>query len=203
VSATLDTAGSLAADINITYSGAYYEDLDNIIEESPVEKTKSVQRMYPINNMHVEKLDITQDKSLKPSTHSHLDIKADEYASVSDGKMYFLPALTHRVTEWQVPHQVHNRVTDTYINEGITEDDEITFTIPEGYKLANEPVIVSNEKPFGVYKTSTIITGNKVIYHRVFKLIDGTYSKDTYADLVDFFQDAYDNDGQDLILTKK
>lgn len=203
VNAILDTDGSVTADINTAYNGAYYEYLDDIIQESPTEKTKAMQHIYPINNMQVNKLDIVQDKSLKPVTNSHLNIKAYEYASVNDGKMYFLPALTHRITESQVPHQVHNRITDTYINEGVTEDDEITFTLPDGYKLANEPENIDTRKPFGVYKTTTTIDGNKLTYHRIFKLIDGTYSKDAYSDLVDFFQDVYDNDGQDLILVKK
>lgn len=201
--AALDAGGTLTADINTAYRGAYYEDLNDIIQESPAEKTKAMQRLYPINNMQVEKLDIVQDKSLKPVTSSHLNIKAYEYASTNDGKIYFLPALTHRITEWQVPRQVHNRATDTYINEGIIEDDEVTFTLPDGYKLANDPVSVITEKPFGMYKVNTTVTGNKLVYHRVFKLVDGTYSKDTYADLVDFFQDAYDSDGQNLILVKK
>jgi hypothetical protein len=200
-SAKLSTDGSITADINTAYKGAEYEDLDYIIQESPTEKNKEMQRRYPISNMQVEKLDIVQDKSLHPVTDAHLSIKAYEYASVNDGKIYFLPNLTHRITE--IPRQVHNRATDTYINDGITEDDEVTFTIPDGYKLQSEPSNFENEKSFGIYKTTTTIDGNKLVYHRIFKLIDGTYSKDTYSDLVDFFQDAYDSDGQNLILVKK
>ena len=199
----LNADGSITADINTAYHGAYYEELDEIIQESPTEQNKDMQHRYHISNMQIEKLDIVQDKSLKPVTSSYLNIKAYEYASVNDGKIYFSPNLAHRVTEREIPHQVHNRSTNTYINEGITEDDEVTFTLPDGYTLAGEPLNLNNNKSFGDYKVTTTITGNKLVYHRIFKLIDGTYSKDTYEDLVDFFQDAYDSDGQDLILVKK
>jgi len=202
-SVTLNNDGSVVADINTAYKGAYYEYMDGIIQESPSEKTKAMQRLYPINNMQIDKLDIVQDKSLKPVTNSHLNIKAYEYASVTDGKIYFLLGLTNRILESQIPPSVRNRQTNVYINEGVTEDDEITFTLPYGYKQQEEPANIDIEKPFGVYKTTTTITGNKLVYHRIFKLIDGTYPKDTYSDVVDFFQDAYDNDGRDLVLVKK
>ncbi|MGN6181765.1 MAG: DUF3857 domain-containing protein, partial [Mucilaginibacter sp.] len=152
------------------------------------------------NNMHIESLSFEQDKSLKPVTTEHISIKAPEYASITDGKLYFLPTATTRIM--RIPPQVHNRTTDTYINDGYIEDDEISFLLPAGYRMDSEPLNVDIKKPFGTYQETSELKDGKLIYHRVFKLIGGTYSKDTYQDLVDFFSDVYDHDSQNLTFVK-
>jgi hypothetical protein len=197
---TIDTAGNLAGDMATRFGGIDYEDRNEIIAGSPAERIKDLQHIYPINNLHVVKLDFVQDKSLQPITTEYLGFKASEYASVDAGKMYFLPSLANRLTH--IPPQVLNRVTDMYINEGYTEEDDITYTLPPGYHLESETNTVKLQKPFGSFSTTSEVKDGKLIYHRKFKLIDGTYPKDTYADLVDFFQDVYDADGQNLTLVK-
>lgn len=196
----INTDGSLTGNIIATFRGTEYDDRDRIISESQTEKLKDIQHYYPINNMHIETLSFEQDKSLKPVTTEHMSIKAPEYASITDGKLYFLPAVTTRVT--RVPPQVHNRATDTYINDGYVEDDEVSFTLPTGYHMDSEPLSLDIKKPFGTFKATSEFKDGKLVYHRIFKLIGGTYSKDTYQDLVDFFSDVYDSDGQNLAFVK-
>jgi len=196
----INADGTLSGEINSTFKGTEYEDREGIIRESQTERLKDIERYYPINNMHIETLSYEQDKSSKPVTTEHISIKAPEYASITDGKLYFLPTATTRVM--RVPPQVHNRTTDTYINNGYVEDDEIAFTLPSGYRMDSEPLNIDIKKPFGAYKETSELKDGKLIYHRVFKLIGGTYSKDTYQDLVDFFSDVYDYDGQNLTFVK-
>jgi len=196
----LDANGAISGTMNTNFKGVEYENRDYIISESPTERIKEIQSRYPINNLKIEKLDYTQDKSLKPVTTEHLQFSAFEYGSASDNKIYFLPGLASRVNS--VPRQVRNRVTDTYINEGITIEDDITYTLPAGYHVESEALNVSLDKPFGIFTVTTRVDGNKLIYHRKFKLIDGNYSKDTYQDLVDFYQDVYDADNENLTLVK-
>jgi transglutaminase-like putative cysteine protease len=197
----INADGSLTGNINTTFKGTEYDDRDRIISESQTERLKDIQRYYPINNMHIEALSYEQDKSLKPVTTEHMSIKAPEYASITDDKLYFLPTATARVM--RVPPQAHSRATDTYINDGYIEDDEISFTLPPGYHMDSEPLNVDIKKPFGAYKETSELKDGKLIYHRVFKLIGGTYSKDAYQDLVGFFSDVYDYDGQNLTFVKK
>lgn len=196
----INADGTLSGEINSTFKGTEYDDRDRMINESQTERLKDILHYYPINNMHVESLIFNQDKSLKPVTTEHMSIKAPEYASITDGKLYFLPTATTRITS--VPPQVHNRVTDTYINDGYIEEDEVSFTIPSGYRMDSEPLNIDIKKPFGTFKATSEFKDGKLIYHRTFKLIGGTYSKDTYQDLVDFFSDIYDYDGQNLTFVK-
>jgi len=196
----INNDGELSGDMTTNFKGVDYEDRDEEITQSPVERVKSIQNIYPINNMTVEKLQFTQDKSLQPVTTENISLKASEYAAVDDGKISFMPNAVNRYGEYQ--KQVINRVTDVYINEGWTEEDEITYTLPAGYHLDTEPLNKLMEQPFGSFKISMKMEGNKLTYKRRLQVIDGTYPKDTYSDFVDFMREVYDKDRYSLTLVK-
>jgi hypothetical protein len=185
--------------MNTVFKGTQYDNRDYEIEESPVERLKSMQNVYPLNNMAIEKLEFKQDKSLDPATTENIKIKAPEFASTSDGKIYFL---VNPVNHIPVPRQARNRVTDVYINDGFTDEDELTYTLPAGYKVDNDALHRVISKPFGTFSASMVIEGNQVIYKRKLQLINGTYSKDMYQELVDFYQSVADADAHEVILAK-
>jgi hypothetical protein len=49
---------------------------------------------------------------------------------------------------------------------------------------------------------SVTISDGKLIYKRRMELIDGTYDKDSYHDLVEFYQAAADADSYNVTLVK-
>ena len=91
---------------------------------------------------------------------------------------------------------------DVYITRGHANADEITYTIPEGYHLEKEPLNLNIHKPFGNFTATMQLKGNQLIYKRKLEVIDGTYSKDTYQDLVDFYDNVVDADGYTVSLIK-
>ena len=102
----------------------------------------------------------------------------------------------------QAPKLVMNRTTDLYINEGYTNEDEITYTIPAGYRQDSEPLNVSIKNAFGTFTATSTLQGNQLIYKRKLQVIDGTYPKESYQDFVDFYQAVVDADDYDVMLVK-
>jgi len=47
------------------------------------------------------------------------------------------------------------------------------------------------------------IKGDQLVYNRKFQIKDGTYSKDIYQDVVDFYQSVVDADNYNVVLVKK
>jgi hypothetical protein len=127
-------------------------------------------------------------------------VHARDYATQANGKLFFMLNSFDRYGN--PPAQVQNRVNDVYINRGYTQQDEVTYTLPPGYKLEKTPLNYSVNKPFGSLTVSLAINGNKLTYKRKLQVIDGTYSKDVYQDLVDFYQTVSDADGYDISLIK-
>jgi len=120
---------------------------------------------------------------------------------LQDGKYYFLLNPANR--ENYVPKQLRNRVNDVNIPRGQTEEDEVTYTIPAGYRLEKRILNVSVDKPFGKFTANMELKGDKLTYKRKFQLIGGTYDKSVYPDMVDFFQSVVDADEYNVVLIKR
>jgi transglutaminase-like putative cysteine protease len=196
----LNESGELTGTMSTLLKGTYYDERDYLVNEPKTEQDKMLQRIYPINNLEIDKLEIKQDKSFDPSTTENIKLHARDFASLTDGKLYFMVDPVNRRT--YVPKQVFNRTTDVYINRGCTQEDVVTYTIPAGYHFFKEPLNVLIDKPFGKFNAVMELKGNELIYKRKLQLFDGTYPKDLYPDLVDFYQAIADADGYTASLTK-
>lgn len=196
----LNEEGSLSGNMETILKGTDYDDRNHIIEDAVPERIKDLKRYYPINNMEIRNLTYKQDKSLRPSTTENVELSAKEYAAVNGDKIYFS---LNSVNRARTLRQTLNRTNPVCIQRGYTEEDDITYTLPKGYKLESEPIKKNITKPFGNFTMTMRIEDDKLIYHRMFQLKDGIYSKDSYQELVDFFQTAVDADEYNVVMIKK
>ena len=196
----INSDGELSGGMTTIFKGTDYEDREYLVNEPVKEQYKWLQKTYPINNLEVTSLNIRQEKTFDPVTKEAIQLRARDYANVNDGKIYFMINSVNR-NEF-VPEQVMNRKNNVYINRGYTREDEITYTLPAGYKSEKSPLQFSEDKPFGKFSATMQINGNQLIYKRKLQLIDGTYDKEVYKDLVDFYQDVYDADHYSVTLVK-
>ncbi|MDB5135213.1 MAG: hypothetical protein JWP37_1816, partial [Mucilaginibacter sp.] len=192
--------GELSGSMETQFKGVNYEDRELEIRESPIDRIKAIKKIYPINNLEIDKLELKQDKSLNPVTFENIKLSAHEYGSVSDKKFYFSLNSVDRVAK--PLKQLRNRLNPVNITRGYTEEDEISYTLPKGYHLDGEPLKLLIDKPFGNFTATMTLNGDQLIYKRKFQLKDGSYSKDTYQELVDFYQSVYDADEYNVALVK-
>ncbi|RVU03104.1 DUF3857 domain-containing protein [Mucilaginibacter limnophilus] len=197
---TLDSTGLLTGTMHTLYNGTQYDNMDEILEEQGKEREKEYKNKYPINNLELEKLQFKQDKGQKPTTTESVSFNARDYAAVADGRLMFMPNIANR---WEKPlRDVRNRSNIVEIKNGFTDEDEIVYTIPEGYRLVKQPLNITIDKPFGKYNALAILNGNKLTYKRFVQLNEGTYSKETYSELVSFYQSVVDHDSYSIILSR-
>ena len=196
----LDAQGNLSGQMQTIFKGTQYDNREGIIEEAPKERIKNLQKEYAFNNMDIEKADFKQDKSLQPVTTETIKLNAGEYGSVNDGKITFLANAANRTHT--VPREVRNRRNEVYINRGYTDEDEIVYALPAGYHVDLRPTDVFISKPFGKFSATITVKGNELIYKRRVQLIDGTYNKDIYQDLIDFYQAIVESDDNNVTLAK-
>ncbi len=196
----INEKGELSGSMNTVLTGVDYSARDGVIAESNVERLKLMQNIYPVNNLHIEKLEFRQDKGLQPFTTEIILFKAPEFAAVGEGKINFSLNPVSKISA--VPAQVFNRTTDVFIAESFTNNDEYTYTLPAGYHLQNSTFHRTMEKQFGSYTATYRMEGNRLIYTRKFELAGGNYPKTMYQDLVDLYQYASDADSHSVILMK-
>lgn len=199
---TISETGEITGQMKTEFKGADYDDRYHIIEESQTDRLKDIRKVYPINNLDIKALEYKQDKGANPVTYENIKLSAGDYGAATNGKFYFLLNSVDRYTESEIPKQVRNRQDPVYINRGYTEDDDVTYTLPKGYKLDSDPLNVTISKPFGSFTATMTINGGQMTYKRKLLVKDGTYDKDMYQDVVDFYQAVADADNYNVILAK-
>lgn len=199
---TIGDDGVLAGSMQTAFRGTDYDDREGILRESQQGRIRDLKKYYPINNLDIKSLEYKQDKDIKPVTYENIKLSANEYGAAANGKFYFLLNSIDRYSEHEVPKQVRNRQNPVCINRGWTEDDNISYTLPKGYKLESDPLNISIEKPFGSFSVTMTVSGDQLIYKRKLQMKDGAYSKDLYPDVVDFYESVADADNYNVILAK-
>ncbi|WP_183562871.1 DUF3857 domain-containing protein [Mucilaginibacter sp. SP1R1] len=196
----LNNEGELSGTMETVFKGTQYDNREEAVEDAPKEQIKDLKKEYAINNLDIQKAEFKQDKSVHPVTTENIQLLARDYGSSNDGKLTFLMNAANRMSH--VPREVRNRRLDVYINRGYTDEDDITYTLPQGYQVSLRPTNVVIDKPFGKFSATVTLNGNQLIYKRRMQVFDGTYNKDTYQDLVDFYQAVVEADNDTVTLTK-
>jgi len=198
---TLAVDGMLTGEMVTKFEGTQYDNRDYLVNETFIEQVKKLKELYPVENLEITSLQLKQDKSLHPVTTETIKLNARDYVAQNGGRSFFTPNTASRYIS--PLKNVTNRNNPVYINRGYVDEDEITYTLPDGYRIATKLLELTIDKPFGKYTTSMHIAGNKLVYKRMLQINDGTYPKDVYADLVDFYQTVYEADNYTLTMEKK
>lgn len=197
---TLKEDGELTGNITTTFEGWQYENRPGIPGDVK-DEIKNTKERYSINNMEVETLILKPVKNQQPVYNEEIKFTSRDYATLSSGTYFFVANLANRRNS--VPREVKNRSTDVYINRGFTDVDEITYQVPAGFRMDSNPLSINIDKPFGKFTaTATMNSKNQIVYKRKLEIFDGTYSKNKYQELVDFYQEVVDADSYKVALTK-
>ncbi len=101
-----------------------------------------------------------------------------------------------------IPPRYKDRKSDFVILRGLIRQYEITFKIPDGYKLGAmaEPALLQED--FGSYQTQLELVGDSIVYKRTFKLNEGVYPVDAYEAYREFYKNVVREDNQKLFIEK-
>lgn len=196
----INEEGQLSGKMETVFKGTQYENREVLVDKSETERLRLLGKIYAINNLVVDKYNLKQIKTDTPRTTEEISFTARDYAAISGDKMYFLINPVNRTG--RAPAEIRNRTTGLFINEGYTDEDEIKYTIPAGYRLEKTPLAVTINKPFGKYEANMHLVGRELVYYRKIELIDGTYDKEMYDEFVTFYKKIADADEYNVSLVK-
>ncbi|MBD1394747.1 DUF3857 domain-containing protein [Mucilaginibacter glaciei] len=198
---TIDNKGELTGNVTTVFKGTQFDNHEALVDEPLKEQVKILQKRYnAISNLDIEKCSYVQDKQQLPVATENIKLNARDFATTENGKLYFsINPLNRSIRPLR---DVRSRTTPLYINSGYTDEDEITFTIPPGYKSDRTPLDVAIEKPFGTFKASMVLNGDQLVFKRTLQIIEGNYSKEAYHELVDFYQAIVEADNYNVALVK-
>jgi hypothetical protein len=197
----VDNTGLLIGNISTVFKGTQYDNRGELLDEPRTEQLKLFPKLYPaINNLDVQSFDFKEEKNVLPIITETIKLNARDFATTDNGKIYF--SLNPLNRTGRAPREVRNRTTALYINSGYTDEDEITYKLPTGYKVEFTPLDVTIDNPFGKFLAKMAVNGDKLTFKRRLQLLEGTYSKELYSQLVEFYQQVADADNYNVTLVK-
>ncbi|SMC95531.1 DUF3857 domain-containing protein [Pedobacter africanus] len=183
----LDEEGNVQGSLNTVYSGAQYDNCNQLIGQSLKEQLKLLKGTYDIGNIDFRSCKIIQDKGETPRTTELLEFSIPRYASRTNNHFYLVPNAFNR--KRTVP-EVSNRTLPLFINRGYVDEDELIYTLPDKVEIEHIPKDTFIKNEFGTYQASIKKEGNKLIYNRKFVLNNGTHPAERYAAFTDFITDV-------------
>jgi hypothetical protein len=196
----LDAEGSANIAIETEYGNSQYEDNITMLIIEPVEKRKKLMNNLSIPNMQITDLNYTQPDKHTPVLNEKISLKSTQMLTKGGDKLFLTLNLLNR--QGSPPTAIEARKTPFSIKYGYYDTDEITYTIPKGYKVEFIPKDVLIESEFGSYIAKVIAKDNTLIYTRIKTMVNKQYPPEKYNDYVAFSKKMYQADRLKSILTK-
>jgi len=183
--------GSANGALTTRFSGDQYDNYGELIQEPYTEQLKRLKEIYNIDNVIFKDFKLSQEKDVHPSMLESLKLEIPNYAAKASTRMYLILNAYNRSNT--VP-EANTRTLPVYINRGFTDEDEITYEMPEEMELEFVPENKTLKTQFGSYDMKVIVKGRQLIYKRKHILNSGTFPASSYEEFTGFMNKVVDYD---------
>ncbi|RDC58623.1 DUF3857 domain-containing protein [Pedobacter chinensis] len=197
----INESGTATGNMNTVFSGSQYDNHESLIGKSITEQHKSLKVSYNVDNIDFETVVFAQEKNIDPKLTEDIKVNIRNYAPINGNKMY-LQLNAFNITR-SIP-EIKNRILPVYINRGFTDEDTITYLLPEN--VQTDDIIPENKSfknDFGLYQVKVTIEGKKLIYYRKLMINDGTFPASKYEEFSKFMSNVNAADYLKLALSLK
>ncbi len=196
----LDEEGSANIGIETQYGNSQYEDNVGMLFIEPSEKRKRVMNNLSIPNMQITELNYVQPDKDVPVLNEKINLKCTQLLTKGGDKLFLTLNLLNRQENSITP--IEARKTFFGVEYGFNDEDEITYTIPKGYKVEFVPKDIVIESEFGTYTAKVTAKDNTLVYTRTKTMVNKQYPPEKYNDFVAFYKKIYQADKQKSVLAK-
>jgi hypothetical protein len=201
IRATIDSAGSLAAKVNTKYTALQQDHLygastglskDNILE-------------YLKQHLNLPSYDITDFNyfkipGLSPEIDETYKIVSDNYAVISDRRIFIIPNILNRYQNKLEDYQ--QRTCDIVLGDEYEDVDSVEITVPVNYTAESIPDSINLTSKFGTYSCSVKVIPGKIIYYRVLKRNSGRFPASDAKEFASFLDKISKADRSKVVLVK-
>jgi hypothetical protein len=198
---TLDEAGNATVDVSAKYVGVQYDRISPLFQMDQLDQKRYLTNRIDIPNFTLQSFQHQEFRERIPYATENLHLDLPNYGSKIGNRM--IVSLNVMNKQNTVPIECPDRGSDVVIRRPMMEIDTVVFTIPDGYQVEKVPEMISLSGQFGTYSAKATTTENRIIYTREFKIDQGYYPPETYADLKSFIQDISKADLMKCLLVKR
>lgn len=197
----VNSDGSGSAKITSSNTGLQQEHLTRHITKSEEEQKEMLNRLFNIPNSQIQSFSFGWEKTQIPLFKIEATINLGKVASKNGKRLFIQPNLATKFK--YIPENNGNRQSDITIAIGFIDIDTVSITLPENYYSEYTPKPSNIKSIFGTYSTETKIVGNKLLYIRRFEQDKGTFAKEKYPELIEFYKSIVKEDKSKVVLIDK
>ncbi len=199
----VNEAGEGEIDATTTYRGRACETnhLMHIAEKAPETQRKWVNENTPLPDFELSEFKIDLKKTLIPEVAQKRKLKARNIFPRTGKRLFITPNLLNKFDEKLEVDE--NRKEDIFL-KGIdfSDNDTITYYLPEKYHIEGTTNDVKITSPFGEYKSQIKAEQGKITYTRQFMMKKGHYSKEKAKELNEFIKNVKKADNTKIVCVK-
>ncbi|HKG08621.1 MAG TPA: hypothetical protein VKB19_19280, partial [Pedobacter sp.] len=153
-----------------------------------------------IPNMQIGTINYAQpDKGVAMLTEK-INLKSSQLLTKGGDRLFLTLNLLNR--QESAVTAMEERKTYFSVDYSFSDEDEIIYTIPKGYKVEFVPKDIVLESEFGKYAARAVIKDNTIVYTRSKMMVNKQYPPEKYNDYVAFSKKIFQADKQKGILAK-
>jgi len=190
---------SILGEGSFSYTGLQYDNNLALASMSPKERTEAVKNMLDI--LHFDKIELKNflnDKDNAVAKYD-LDFKANNYSKNAGNSIIFraVPIYSNNVYKTE-----DNRELPFELRQSFEDEYEVSFMIPQNYKVEEVPENVVLNSEFGTYKLSFVKNGESLKVNRSIRINKGIYPKEKYNDYINFRKKTINIDNSKVLISK-
>ena len=194
----IKTDGEIQATVSTTYLGYQYDNISQTLLESKKEQEKTIYDNVPVTGMVVSDFSYENKKDKIPQATEHLTLSS-QFISTKSGKRLFIPVNIFNQQK-SIPGKVEKRSMPVYLGSTYLDKDSVWIQLPNGFKPETIPQGKSFSTEFGEYSSTIRLENNRLLYIRMFKRNRGTWPKEKYDELINFYTLIFNADKAKIVL---
>ena len=193
--------GSAVAEYTTTYKGATYSDQFGLTLLDETDRRKRVIKSIHIPHFELVDYKLALNKCRTPTMNKKVKLVIPQCATPMGGRFFLQLNTVNELSN--IPSYSRNRKSPLFIQRNYSEDDTITYELPEGFSLEAIPDPVSIESEYGTYSFNVENKGDSIIFTRHFEIRKGEFPKEQYNDFVEFLEKIVQSDKSKAVISKK
>jgi hypothetical protein len=193
--------GSIQANVKTKYSGYQYDNVSHNLTKSKKEQEKALYENLSITGLVISDFNYEVKKEKIPQAVETVTFSTPVFGTKTGSRLFIPLNIFNQITE--IPARVDNRRMPVYRSFAYTDKDSVIFRLPKGFTPESIPKVKTLSTEFGQYSSTIILNDDKVLYVRELKMNRGTWPKERYTDLVNFYSSIVTADKARLVLKEE
>ena len=193
--------GSIQAIVKTKYSGYQYDYVSGNLTESKKEQEKALCENLSITGLVISDFNYDVKKDKIPQALETITFSTPVFATKTGSRLFIPLNIFNQIKT--APSRVDNRRMPVYRAYAFVDKDSVTLHLPKGFNPESIPKGKTFATEFGEYNSSIELKDDQLVYYRELKMNRGTWPKERYSALVDFYTAIVSADKVKLVLKEE